>query len=158
TRFPESLIPPKPALTSDDDSPLVHSVDEIAAQLLPAETSKSRTDRAHLAALLDFADLASDRSPAWPSQSDVAVARKVTRARIGQIVTSARQRWRRNPSVTQVRAFIHDRLQSSSGVLESSELASILLAARGAATEGPLRLRFAFGVCRAAIEAERCIE
>jgi serine/threonine protein kinase len=157
-RFPESVIPSKPVPPADDEAPLVRSVDEIAAQLLPSEGSKFRADRAHLAALLDLADLATATAPTWHSQSEIAEARNVTRARIGQIVTAARQRWRRNPSLTEIRSLIADRLAASSGLLESSEIAALLLAARGSTSEGPLRLRFASAVARAAVEAERAIE
>src|ERR1035438_9762605 len=62
-RFPESVIPSQPALPSDDEAPLVRSVDEIAAQLLPSENSKFRADRGHLAALLDLADLTAAAAP-----------------------------------------------------------------------------------------------
>ena len=158
-RFPESLIPPKPAAISDDDSPLVHSVDEIAAQLLPSEASKFRADRAHLAALLDLDAISPPTAyPPGPASPMSPRLRKVTRARIGQIVTTARQRWRRNPSLTEIRSLIFDRLRASSGLLEASELAGILLAGRGSTSEGPLRLRFASAVARAAMEAERAIE
>ncbi len=156
-RFPEAVIPSKPA-PSEDETPLVHSVDEIAAQLLPSVTSKSGADRAHLAAVLDLDDLAAERQPAWPSQSEVGATRHVSRARIGQIITAARQRWRRNRSLTEVRTLIHDRLKSSSGLLETGELASILLAARGSTSDGLARLRLASAVARAAVEAERAIE
>jgi serine/threonine protein kinase len=162
-RFPESIIPakpapPSPAPHSDDEFLLVRSVDEIAAQLLPSEGSKFRADRSPLAALLDLADLAVTTPPAWSSQSEIAEARDVTRARIGQIVTAARQRWRRNPSLTEIRTIIAERIAASSGLLESSELAALLLAARGSTSEGPLRLRFASAVACAAVEAERTIE
>jgi serine/threonine protein kinase len=156
-RFPESVIPPKPA-PSEDETPPAHSVDEIASQLLPAETSKSRADRGHLTALLDLDGLTDDRPPAWPNQSEVAEARHVTRARIGQIVTSARQRWRRNSSLTEIRGLIAERLKLSSGLLESGELASIVLAARGSTSEGLVRIRLASAVARAAVEAEHAID
>ena len=148
-RFPDSALPARPEPPSDDEAPLVRSVDEIAAQLLPSELSKFRADRAHLEPFL---------GSAWPSQAALAETRGVTRARIGQIVTAARQRWRRNPSLTEIRALIVDRLAASGGLLESSELAALLLAARGSISEGPLRLRFASAVARAAVEAERAIE
>jgi hypothetical protein len=157
-RFPESVIASQPTPPSDDEAPLVRSVDEIAAQLLPSENSKFRGDRAPLAALLGLADLSAATAAAWPSQSQIAEARNVTRARIGQIVTAARQRWRRNPSLTEIRGLIVERLTGSSGLLESSEFAAILLSARGSTSEGPLRLRLASAVARAAVEAERAIE
>jgi serine/threonine protein kinase len=157
-RFPESVIPTNPAPSSDDEAPLVRSVDEIAAQLLPSESSKFRADRAHLAALLDLADLAATTAPNWSSQSQIAEARNVSRARIGQIVTAARQRWRRNPSLTEIRKLIAERLTASSGLIESSEISAALLAARGSTSEGQIRMRFASAVARAAVEAERAIE
>jgi serine/threonine protein kinase len=157
-RFPESIIPALPAPpTGDEEAPLVRSVDEIASQLLPSDASKFRGDRETLAAVLDLTDPNATTAPAWPSQSQVAEARHVTRARIGQIVTAARQRWRRNPSLTEIRALIADRL-TASGLLETGEFATTLLAARGSTAEGPLRLRLASAVARAAVEAERAIE
>ena len=158
-RFPESVIPAQPAQPTDiDEAPLVRSIDEIAAQLLPSEISKFRGDREPLAALLDLSDLSAATAPVWPSQAKIAEARNVSRPRIGQIVTAARQRWRRNPSLTEIRGLIVDRLQASSGLLEVTEFAAILLATRGSTSEGPLRLRLASAVARATVEAERAIE
>jgi serine/threonine protein kinase len=157
-RFPESVIPTKLVPSSDDDAPLVRSVDEIAAQLLPSELSKFRSDRAHLAPFLGLDDLSATTPPAWPSQSDIAEARDVTRARIGQIVTAARQRWRRNPSLTEIRSLIAERLTPSSGIFEASELVALLLATRGSTSEGPLRQSLASAVARAAVEAESANE
>jgi serine/threonine protein kinase len=159
-RFPEAAIAAPPSLPTapDEDAPLVHSVDEIAAQLLPAASAKTRDDRGRLAALLDLDDLASDRAPLWPSQTEIAARSNVTRARIGQVVAAGRQRWRRNPSLTEIRTFIHERLSSGSGLLEAVELAGLLLAGRGSTSEGHLRLRYASAVCRAALEAERAME
>ena len=120
--------------------------------------SKLLADRAPLAALLNLDDLSATTPPAWPSQSDIADARGVTRARIGQIVTAARQRWRRNRSLTDIRSLIADRLAAHSGLFESSELAALLLTTRGSTSEGPLRQRFASAVARAAVEAESANE
>jgi serine/threonine protein kinase len=155
TRFPESILPTvTPAEDTLEESPLVHSVDDIAAQLLPSQASKARADSAHLSTLLDLEELNETRPPRWPSQSEVAGSRDVSRARIGQILTAARDRWRRNRSLTEIRALIHERVESGSGILESGEIAGVLLAARGSTSEGTLRLRFASAVVRAAVEAE----
>lgn len=157
-RFPESALPARPGAVADEEDPLVHSVDEIASQLLPSELSKFRADRTRLAAFLGLDDLGSAAPSAWPSQTDLAGAEHVTRARIGQIVTSARERWRRNPSLREVRDLIAERLTPAGGLFETGELATLLLAARGSLSEGPVRLRFGSAVARAAVEAERAIE
>ncbi len=43
---------------------------------------------------------------AWPSQTEVAAELGVTRARVGQVTITARQRWKRQPALTALRAEI----------------------------------------------------
>src|ERR1017187_4105667 len=89
---------------------------------------------------------------------ECAARRSAMRVRTSVSEGLRRQRWRRNPSLTEVRTLIAERLAAHSGLLESSEIAALLLAARGSTSEGPLRLRFASAVARAAVEGERAIE
>jgi serine/threonine protein kinase len=91
----------------------------------------------------------------WPSQSDVARRVDLTRARVGQVVTKARARWRKNPSVTALRDTVVELLDSNGGAMTVDELCTAVLAARGSGEEEPARSQLASVVVRAAVEAER---
>ena len=92
---------------------------------------------------------------AWPSQTDVAQAVGVTRARISQLVGRARQRWAKDPAITRLRVDVADLLDVNGGVMTVAELAQALVAKRGSVQEEPHRTRFALAVARAALETER---
>jgi len=154
-RFPENVIPEKAELAAEvADVPVVNSIDEIVAQLLPAENAKSKAERRIMAAILDL-DSPEDQAPLWRNQNEIAQRDGVTRARIWQVMKTARGRWVRNPSLTEVRNDIAAALESANGVIEVGELAEALLAKRGSAAEGSVRVRRASAVSRAALEAER---
>lgn len=97
-------------------------------------------------------DLAADRAPHWPSQTEIATRSGVTRARIGQVVAAGRQRWSRNPSLTEVRTLIHSgsvRAPDSWKPWNWPACCSLAAAPRAKGTSA---------VCRAALEAERAME
>ncbi len=91
----------------------------------------------------------------WLSQSDFAKKENVSRAYIGQVVTKARDRWAKVPSLNSVRETIASILASQSGVMTHEELISSVLHLRGSALDDPERQRMASVVVRAAIETER---
>lgn len=91
----------------------------------------------------------------WPSQTEVARLLDVSRQRIGQAVTAGRERWRRNRSLTSVRAAIVEFLQAQGGATTPRELAQALLASRGSTLDEPIRTRTALAVARAAVETEQ---
>ncbi len=95
---------------------------------------------------LDFGD--------WPSQAEVAKLICVTRQRVGQVVTAARERWSRTPSITGLREAIIHILEASGGAMTHKELADALLAARGSTKTEPRRTQIAIAVLRAACETE----
>lgn len=90
----------------------------------------------------------------WPSQTEVAEQLEVTRARVGQILGKARQRWQKQVALTTLRDDLADILRARGGVMTGRELREALLAARGSAQREPLRTRWAGAVLRAAVEAE----
>src|SRR5690606_13082039 len=81
--------------------------------------------------------------------------RDVTRARIGQVVTGARQRWVKLGGVTSLRDAILEILKTQAGVMTHKELIAAVLHLRGSALPDPDRYRMASVVTRAALEAER---
>lgn len=94
----------------------------------------------------------------WPSQTDVARYLGLTRARIGQIVTKARERWRKNPSITALRKTICEIVEANGGAMTNRELVAAVLVARGSGADEPIRSQLASVVTRAAIETERVSE
>jgi serine/threonine protein kinase len=91
----------------------------------------------------------------WPSQSDVAKNLGLTRARVGQVVTAARTRWLKNPSVESVTNTVAELIESNGGAMTTRELIAGVLAARGSDKDEPLRFQLASVVTRAAVETER---
>ena len=99
------------------------------------------------------ANTAAHPTTLWPSQTDVSTTVHLTRARIGQIVARARQRWGKMPMVTAVRDEIARLLDANGGVMAARELALALLASRGSAVRDEARReRTALAVARAAVE------
>src|SRR5262249_44415531 len=122
--------------------------------LVPARAARGGSVEADvLRTLLGLGD--ADRPGAWPSQTDAAVGHEVTRARAGQILGKARERWIRNPSLTELRAGMVELIRPEGGVMAATELIRAVLAIRGSALEEPRRSQLASGVTRAAVETER---
>ena len=101
---------------------------------------------------------ASDGQPAshWPSQTDIADAFSVTRARIGQVLTADRTRWGKDPLVTSFRHELCEQIQRLGGVVTVPELIdlTILLASAGQHARRGRQQRLASAVARAAVETE----
>ena len=91
---------------------------------------------------------------AWPSQSDLVEVCDVTRQRIGQVITAARERWKKSPLLVALRDAVDDLLLTRGGVMTQRELVAAVLAARGSGAEEPQRTQFASVAVRAAVEAE----
>jgi hypothetical protein len=130
------------------------SIDDIAAELLPRST-RATAERDITAALLDLAST-DDRLPRWPKQADILGTR--SRQQISQVLTKARERWKRTPSLTGIRKLIAELIQGNRGYLEISELTHLLLSTRGSTAEGNIRFRRASAVLRSAVEAESALE
>jgi len=93
--------------------------------------------------------------PEWPTQSDVARALKITRARVSQLVGQFQNRWSRDPAITRIRSDIADILAGQAGAMSLRELTEAVLTARGSTEDEPQRSRLACAVVRAAVEVER---
>jgi len=129
------------------------SIDLLAQRLLP-KAKAGRADKS-----LEMIDLLLglnvDLKDPWPSQSSVADFSKVTRARVGQVVSKFQVRWAKEPAITRLRTDISGIVESAGGAMVVSELAEALIVARGCVEEEPLRTRLARSVVRAAVEVER---
>jgi serine/threonine protein kinase len=130
------------------------SVDLIARQVAIIGRGKDRVaEQEVLQAFLGWADNEAARE--WFSQTDLATRLSVTRQRVGQCVTEARERCKRFPSITSLRDLIHEILCSQAGVFTHSELIAAVLTARGSTFEEPKRTQMASVATRAALETER---
>jgi hypothetical protein len=132
-------------------------VDLLGRQLVPLKDVGAIEQRA-LRSLLGLEGESQAGGSVWPSQTDVAEILAVTRARIGQIVGKARERWGRNPSLTMLRNDVVELLKGQGGVATAGEIQAAILATRGSAQEEPLRSALASAVLRTATEAERGLQ
>jgi len=133
--------------------PTVLSVDLLVGHVARSDPrARSDTERRFLAAFLGLDPGLSDP---WPSQTDVAIHLGVSRGRVGQLAGAAQERWKRDPSVTRLRADVLDILTTAQGVMAIDELAGAVLLARGSVEDEPRRSRLALAVTRAAVEVER---
>jgi serine/threonine protein kinase len=146
------LDPPAATTTADDDTPDVQALDALVAQLVPKQTRKTSAQVDGLRRLLTLDELPG-ASAQWPSQTDVAASLEVTRARVQQISTLGRERWRRLPAVTRLREELAEALDRLGGLAVVNELEAGVASERGPAdaTELPALARAAV---RSAIEAE----
>ena len=92
----------------------------------------------------------------WPSQSEIADALDISRARVGQIVTADRTRWSKDPSITPFRHELCEQIQRLGGVVTIPEIIDLTILLRPAANtlETIRQQRMASAVARAAVETE----
>ncbi len=167
-RFPEQTTPPPSGQPisqpgGEQERP-VQSIDLLVQQLLPRLTGddsdkKGRTLRLHLG-LEDPQPLSLDAALSlWPGQVEIAQAVGLSRGRISQILSEARDRWsRRVSSLTAVREEVAALLNRNGGVMTLRELGEGVLVQRGSVQQEPDRSRMAQAVTRAALEVERSRE
>src|SRR5258708_10585098 len=162
-KLPQSAIPERSTVAStlaaetEPSAPL--TVDAVTAMLVAVESSPSgKVGRQIIAAFLELDD---NRNEAllYPTQAQIAKHLAKTRAQIGQVITKARDRWRRSvPALTPIRTELAEYLAAEGGVAEIGRLATFLLASRRSDAPEPIAVRRAAAVVRAALEAERISE
>ncbi len=100
---------------------------------------------------------ASESQPAsrWVSQTDVADALNITRARVGQVLSADRNRWGKDPQITSFRHELCEQIQRLGGVVTIAEIIDLTILLRPAAnTLNTAQRRLASAVARAAVETE----
>lgn len=155
----ETLVTPAAVTTPVEGGEGGHwGVDRLARRLLPSTRRHSEAGAA--------ADLVAKRllgldggagagsNVGWPTQTQVAAALGVSRARVSQQVAKLRERWEREPALTALRHELRGWLAARGGVLTADELVEVVLAERGSAAEEPKRRSEARAVVRAALETE----
>jgi serine/threonine protein kinase len=128
------------------------SVDLLAQRVTKVNPRDGDTTRQTITALLSLEEAL---PCTWPGQAEVARFVGVTRARVGQVLSKAVDRWGRDRAITPLRGDIAGLLAAAGGVMTASELGEAILAARGSVLEGPQRSRLGLAAARAAVEVER---
>jgi serine/threonine protein kinase len=164
SRLPQTAIPERsavdtaPEITGTEPA-LPLDVDALTSLLIPVESSASgKVGRQIMAQFLELDDHSAKdilQPPQYPSQSQLADRTGKSRAQIGQVITKARERWRRTPQITLVRTEIANWIAAEGGLAHIGELAQFLLSSRGSSAHASLALRRAAAVLRAALEAEK---
>lgn len=160
-RFPdiESRERVDEAAKDASSEPELASVDLIARGLILAAGKLESSEREIQERFLGWQTPDDDPSALrWPSQTELGQQVEVTRARVGQVVTSAREKWLKNPSITRLREAIHATLLSQGGVTTHAELIRLMLLLRGSTLSEPDSMRMASIATRAAVEAERQLQ
>lgn len=145
----------EPVSTVGAEPQAAPSVDELTSLLIPAETSASGKVVRHVLSQFLELDEASGGLPTYPTQSVIAERTRKTRARIGQVLGQARERWRRTPALTTVRNDLAEFISAEGGVVDIDELAQFLVTSRGSEAADMLSRRRSAAVVRAALEAEK---
>ena len=139
--------------------PSVEGVDLIARQVAELKRGGKVSEESRMVqAFLEWQVPHEAPVAIWPSQSDLASQVQITRQRVGQVITKARERWGRFPSITRLRDDIEQMLQSLGGIATHEEILNATLAARGSVLEEPDRRRMASVAVRAALETEKGVQ
>lgn len=159
-RLPDVALDPAKAMEAaegdEEASNAFASVDLIARQVAIIGRGTDRVaEQDILQAFLGWKPLSDTKPVEWLSQSDLAPRIQVTRQRVGQVVSDARERWKRYPSVTALRDMIAEIVRAQGGVVVHDELIASILAACGSAFDEPKRSQMASVATRAALETER---
>lgn len=128
------------------------SLADIVGDLVPTQTARNETEVRSLRLLLGLEPLALPVGP-WPSQTDVATALDVTRARVGQVLATARKRWAKQPALTPLREELLVALEQLGGVAAAEELERAVAGRRGQGGGTDVH-SLARAAVRAAVESE----
>jgi hypothetical protein len=161
SKLPQPPIPERPSLeinahAADTGLMVPASVDALTGLLVPVERGAAgKVSRQILARFLEL-DEAETGTPQYPTQAQIAVQSGKSRAQVSQVITKARERWRRSvPQLTPIRSEIAEFITAEGGVVHIAELAQFLLTSRRSDVPAPLATRRAAAVVRAALEAEK---
>lgn len=155
-RFPD-LDTERPAtVTAEEVETGIPPLELLEQRVLGARNAKKEAEWRIRCALLGTS-APDGQSPAlWPSQSEVADALTVTRARVGQVLSADRKRWAKDPLLNALRNDIHEQLLRLGGVATISELIEITNLIRPAddTLDSAKEQRMASAIARSLVETE----
>jgi serine/threonine protein kinase len=147
----------------EDEQSELPSLEQMHARIVGLRNSKKETESNVRMALLQTADSAFrfqpstfSLQPSWPSQTDVGEALGITRARVGQVVSTERTRWSKDSQITAFRNELCEQIQRLGGVVTIGEIIDRTILLRPAANtlETTQQQRLASAIARAAVETE----
>ena len=149
------------AVTPKDHTPVDEtsgppSLEALQYRVVGVRNSKKDAEWRIRAGLLGVTAPEGQPASHWPSQTEVADALKITRARVGQVVTADRNRWSKDPQITSFRHELCEQIQRLGGVVAISEIVDLTILLRPAANtlDTAQQQRLASVVARAAVETE----
>ena len=139
-----------------DEAPIPLSLELMEQRTVGVRNPKKEAEWNIRAGLLGAT--ARDSQPAchWPSQTDIADALTITRARVGQVLTADRNRWVKDPLLTSFRHELCEQIQRLGGVVTIQEVIDLTILMRPAANAVDVvrQQRLASAVARAVVETE----
>ena len=156
-RFP-NIETPRPATATATTTEVVGtpSLELLEQRVLGARSAKKESEWLVRSALLGTTAPEGQAANLWPSQSEVADALSITRARVGQVLAADRNRWAKDPLLNALRTDLYEQIQRLGGVITIAELIELLILMRPPSDvlEAAKQLRLASSIARAAVETE----
>jgi serine/threonine protein kinase len=159
-RFPNAeLTRPKDPPT--DDRPVgPPTLEALEERVFGPRNGKKEAEWNIRATLLGVTACEDQPACVWPSQSDIADALKITRARVGQVFTADRQRWGKDPLLTTFRDELCEQIHRLGGVVTVPEVIDLTLLLRPSVgtDDFACQQRLASAIARAAVETEGALD
>jgi serine/threonine protein kinase len=156
TRFPDAPAIQVREYVLAEETPTPLSLELLEQRTVGVRNPKKEAEWNIRAGLLGITARESQPACHWPSQTDIADALSITRARVGQVLTADRNRWAKDPLLTSFRHELCEQIQRLGGVVTVQEAIDLTILLRPAADPAdPARQqRRASAVARAAVETE----
>ena len=134
----------------------IPSLDLLEQRVLGARNAKKESEWRIRSALLGASAPEGQAANLWPSQSEVADALSITRARVGQVLSADRNRWAKDPLLNALRSDLYEQIQRLGGVVTIAELMELLILMRPPSDvlDAAKQQRLASVIARAAVETE----
>lgn len=155
-RFPDVEAVRPPSATTDNEQTGIPALELLEQRVLGTRSTKKEAEWRIRCALLGTSAPESQAADLWPSQSEVADALSLTRARVGQVLTADRNRWAKDPLLNSLRGDLYEQIQRLGGVVTIGELIELTNLIRPAADtlDTAKQQRMASAIARSIVETE----
>ena len=156
-RFPDIEAPrPATATATTTEVAGIPTLELLEQRVLGARSAKKESEWRIRSALLGTTAPEGQAANLWPSQSEVADALSITRARVGQVLAADRNRWAKDPLLNALRTDLYEQIQRLGGVVTIAELIELLILMRPPSDmlDAAKQQRLSSAIARAAVETE----
>jgi serine/threonine protein kinase len=155
-RFPNIETTRPTTVTTGDEQTGISALELLEQRVLGTRSTKKETEWRIRCALLGISAPENQSAGFWPSQSEVADALTLTRARVGQVLTADRNRWAKDPMLNSLRGDLYEQIQRLGGVITIGELIELTNLIRPAADtlDTAKQQRKASVIARSIVETE----